>query len=62
MFMHRQTFPEQRACQTAAIKINHAFQSPRPSSKATAQAAQDKPCLQQPRLCGAKSDELFHIY
>ena len=43
---------------TTATQINHAFQSPRPSCKATAPASQDNPYLQQPRLDGAKSDQL----
>ena len=53
------TSSERRACETTAIKIHHAFQNPSPSSKAAAKAAQDDPCLQQPRLDGAKSDQLF---
>ena len=43
---------------TTATQINHAFQSPRPSCKATAPASQDDPYLQQPRLDGAQSDQL----
>ena len=43
---------------TTATQINHAFQNPRPSCKATAPASQDNPYLQQPRLDGAKSDQL----
>ena len=61
--LYNYTYPptsrERRACDTTAIKINHAFQNPSPSIKATAQAAQDDPCLQQPKLDGAKSDQLF---
>ena len=51
------------------LQPNPAFQNPSPSSKASAQAAQDDPassspaqddsCLQQPRLDGARSDQLF---
>ena len=59
IYVYPPTSPERRACETTAIKINHAFQHPSPSSKAAAQAAQDDPCLQQPRLDGAKSDQLF---
>ena len=61
VYIYPPTSPERRACETTAIKIHHAFQNPSPSSKASAQAAQDDPCLQQPRLDGAKSDQLFFI-
>ena len=59
MYIYPPTSSERRACETTAVNIIHAFQHPSPSSKAAAQAAQDDPCLQQPRLDGAKSDQLF---
>ena len=50
-----------RSCATKATQINHAFENPKPSHKATAPAAKDNPYLQQPRMDDAKSDQLFRF-
>ena len=59
IYIYPPTSSERRACETTAVKLIPAFQNTSPSNKATAQAAQDDPCLQQPRLDAAQSDQLF---
>ena len=56
--MYPPTSSERRACETTAIKISMLFNIQAQAARQQ-QAAQDDPCLQQPRLDGAKSDQLF---